>query len=151
MRCSYMMPENLPYNRKRLINMRNKPVILVVEDDPALRDLITLVLNRKFKSNILLLTAANGEDALISLNRDQPDIMVLDILLPLMNGLQVIQQMKDQKIFERTKIIVITALGFKEVVQKVLNEGVNDFLVKPLNLDMLCERIQRYIDDKMER
>ncbi|NMC12033.1 MAG: response regulator [Chloroflexi bacterium] len=129
--------------------MRSKPVILLVEDDPALRDLISLVLNRKFKSNILLLTAANGEDALIILKKDQPDIMVLDILLPLMNGLQVIQQMKDQKIFEQTKIIVITALGFKEVVQKVLNEGVNDFLVKPLNLDMLCERIQRYIDDKV--
>ncbi|MEN6393482.1 MAG: response regulator [Anaerolineaceae bacterium] len=128
--------------------MGKKTTILLVEDDPALRDLITLVINRKLKSDIEVISAANGEDALISLKRDRPDIMILDILLPLMNGLQVIQKMKNEKIFERTKIIVITALGFKEVVQKVLNEGVNDFLVKPLNLDILCERIQRYIDNE---
>ncbi len=127
--------------------MDKKPTILLVEDDPALRDLISLVLNRKLTSRIQLITASNGEDALISLKNDQPDIMVLDILLPLMNGLQVIQQMKNERIFERTKIIVITALGFKEVVQKVLNEGVSDFLVKPLDLNALCSRIQRYIDE----
>lgn len=127
--------------------MEQKPLILLVEDDPALRDLISLVLKRKLSSKIQLITASNGEDALIALKKDQPDIMVLDILLPLMNGLQVIQQMKNEKIFERTKIIVITALGFKEVVQKVLNEGVNDFLVKPLDLNMLCSRIQRYLDE----
>lgn len=127
--------------------MEQKPLILLVEDDPALRDLISLVLNRKLSSKIQLITASNGEDALIALKKDQPDIMVLDILLPLMNGLQVIQQMKNERIFERTKIIVITALGFKEVVQKVLNEGVNDFLVKPLDLNMLCARIQRYLDE----
>jgi DNA-binding response OmpR family regulator len=127
--------------------MDKEPTILLVEDDPALRDLISLVLNRKIRTNFQLITASNGEDALFSLKRDRPDIMVLDILLPIMNGLQVIQQMKNDKIFEQTKIIVITALGFKEVVQKVLNEGVSDFLVKPLNLDVLCARIQGYIDE----
>ncbi len=125
--------------------MNKNPTILLVEDDPALRDLISLVLNRKIKTDFQIITASNGEDALISLKRDRPDIMILDILLPLMNGLQVIQQMKNEKIFGRTKIIVITALGFKEVVQKVLNEGVSDFLVKPLDMDMLCSRIQRYL------
>lgn len=127
--------------------MDHKPTILLVEDDPALRDLITLVLNRKLSSKFQLITAFNGEDALISLKNDHPDIMVLDILLPLMNGLQVIQQMKNEKIFEHTKIIVITALGFKEVVQKVLNEGVSDFLVKPLDLNVLCSRIQHYMNE----
>jgi DNA-binding response OmpR family regulator len=127
--------------------MNKKPTILLVEDDPALRDLISLVLQRKIKTPFQLITASNGEDALFSLKRDRPDVMVLDILLPLMNGLQVIQQMKNEKIFERTKIIVVTALGFKEVVQKVLNEGVSDFLVKPLDMDMLCSRIQRYINE----
>jgi DNA-binding response OmpR family regulator len=127
--------------------MNKIPTILLVEDDPALRDLVSLVLSRKIKTNFQLITASNGEDALISLKRDRPDIMILDILLPLMNGLQVIQQMKNEKIFERTKIIIITALGFKEVVQKVLNEGVSDFLVKPLDLNALCSRIQRFIDE----
>jgi len=127
--------------------MEPKQTLLLVEDDPALRDLITLVLNRKLSSKIHLITASNGEEALISLKKDQPDIMVLDILLPMMNGLQVIQQMKNERIFERTKIIVVTALGFKEVVQKVFNEGVSDFLVKPLDLNVLCTRIQRYLNN----
>ncbi|MBN1537986.1 MAG: response regulator [Anaerolineales bacterium] len=127
--------------------MNNKPTILLVEDDPALRDLIVLVLERKLTSKMQLVTASNGQDALISLKKDHPDIMILDILLPLMNGLQVIQQMKNERIFDRTKIVVITALGFKEVVQKALNEGVSDFLVKPLDLNVLCTRVQRYIDE----
>lgn len=120
--------------------MRTQRQILVVEDDPVMRDIILLVFTQQFQPEIQILTAENGFVALETIQRSRPDLVILDILLPQMNGLQMIQKMHEEKSLQETPIIIVTGLGFREIVQQAQELGVNDFLVKPFKPEILVER-----------
>jgi DNA-binding response OmpR family regulator len=128
--------------------MKSHRNILLVEDDPAMRDIILLVFNQYFHQGYQIYSAKNGFEALEIIRGENPELVILDILLPHMNGLQLIQKLYEEQLLKTTEIIVISGLGFKEVVQQAMNAGASDFLVKPFRTDALIERakviLQRY-------
>lgn len=107
--------------------------IMWVEDDSLLSDMIS----RKITINkCTLLHANNAEQAMSILNKTTPDIIILDILLPGKNGLEVLADIKSREDTKNIPIIVLSNFGQKEEIEKSLRLGAEKYLVKAtLNLD----------------
>jgi DNA-binding response OmpR family regulator len=120
--------------------MKTPGYILLVEDEPVMRDLILLAFTQQFHQDFKIRSVKNGLEALEMIRQEMPNLVILDILLPQMNGLQLIQRLGDEQLLQDTQIIIISGLGFKEIVQQALEAGVRDFLVKPFKIDILVER-----------
>ena len=122
----------------------NEPItILLVEDEPITRDLVTVVLERH--TEYKLIVAEDGEQALSAFEEYQPRVVLLDILLPVMNGLEVLKRLKDGGHLARTSVIMTSALGYEEIIQKAMTIGASDFIVKPFDVALLLSRIRKSI------
>lgn len=120
--------------------MKTPGYILLVEDEPVMRDLILLAFTQQFNQDFQIRSVKNGLEALEIIRQETPSLVILDILLPQLNGLQLIQRLRDEQLLQDIQIIIISGLGFKEIVQQALESGVRDFLVKPFKIDILVER-----------
>jgi DNA-binding response OmpR family regulator len=123
--------------------MDTEKTVLLVEDEPALRDLIALILQNMVGCRVV--TAGDGAEALKSFSELRPQAVILDILLPYMNGLDLLRKLKDQGDLDGTGVIVISALGYPEVVRQAAAAGARDFLVKPFDPEILAERVKTLI------
>ena len=114
----------------------NKPLILVIEDDSTVRNLISTTL----KSNdYRYLTAANGEAAILAAASHQPDIVLLDLGLPDMDGVEIIQKIRS---WSQMPIIVISARSEDTDKISALDAGADDYLTKPFSVAELLARLR---------
>lgn len=118
-----------------------KHKILVVDDEHLIR--WSLEQNLK-KQGYDVTQAASGEDALALVSEDSPDIVLLDIQLPGINGLDVLEKIKE--IDENIIVIMITALGVVETAVKAMRIGAHDYINKPFNLDELAIIIKKALE-----
>jgi len=116
--------------------MSAKSVVLVVDDDPAILRLNKLELSGQGFS---VLTAEDGEEALAIAEQHRPDIVVLDILMPNISGLEVMRRLR-----ERTNIpvVLLSAKNHDEDIVSGLEMGADDYLVKPFNPEELTARVR---------
>ena len=114
----------------------NKPTILVVEDDSSVRSLITTTLKAH---GYKFLTAANGEMAVMMASSHNPDIMLLDLGLPDMDGTEIIKQIRT---WASIPIIVISARSQEQEKVNALDLGADDYLTKPIGTSELMARIR---------
>ena len=114
----------------------NKPLILVVEDDPPVRNLITTTLKM---NDYRYLTAANGEAAIAEASSHNPDIVLLDLGLPDLDGVQVIKNIRS---WSNLPIIVISARSEDEDKIEALDAGADDYLTKPFSVEELLARLR---------
>jgi len=112
--------------------------ILIVEDNPLNMRLLEMVLRAK---NYTLLKATNGEEALDMAMREQPDLIIMDIQLPKMSGLEVTKKLRETLAFSHTPIIAITAYAMKGDKERVIEAGCDAYLSKPINTRELPEVI----------
>lgn len=115
--------------------------ILVVDDEHLIR--WSLEQNLK-KQGYDVQTAPTGEDALRLLREDPPELVLLDVQLPGMNGLQVLEKIKE--IDEEIIVIMVTALGVLETAVKAMRMGAHDYLNKPFNLDEMAIVIKKALE-----
>lgn len=108
----------------------NEPSILVVDDEPDNFDVIEALLSSQ---DYQLHYATNGQEAIASLELFQPDVILLDVMMPGMDGIEVCQRIKSMPQWESVPIIMVTALTSKEDLAKCLEAGADDFISKPLN------------------
>ena len=113
--------------------------VLLAETDPALRDLISMGLNRY---GYEVSTAQATEDILAGFQGDPPHFLLLNLLLPNANGLDVLKTLQSRHLLMATKVIVITSMGFPEVVQNAVQAGARDFVVKPFPIEVLLEKLE---------
>ena len=114
----------------------NKPLILVVEDDGTVRNLITTTL----KSNeYRYLTATDGESAIAAASNQQPDIVLLDLGLPDIDGVEVIKRIR---CWSQMPIIVISARSEDTDKIAALDAGADDYLTKPFSVAELLARLR---------
>ena len=114
----------------------NKPLILVVEDDPPVRNLITTTLRT---NDYRYLVAANGEAAIVEASSHNPDIVLLDLGLPDMDGIQVIENIRS---WSNMPIIVISARSEDSDKINALDAGADDYLTKPFSVEELLARLR---------
>ncbi len=116
--------------------MNNKSSILVVEDDAAIRNLITTTLKTH---NYKYVTAANGETAILEAASHNPDVVLLDLGLPDMDGIEVIKKIRS---WSNMPIIVISARSEENDKIDALDTGADDYLTKPFSVEELLARLR---------
>jgi CheY-like chemotaxis protein len=108
--------------------MNEKKKVLVVDDEAALRR--ALVDTLKVEEGIELFEAADGEEAFVSIKKNQPDLVLLDIAMPKMDGLTVIQKLKAENALGKTKIMFLTNSSELSQIAAAMSSGAFDYLVK---------------------
>ena len=122
-----------------------KPKILVVDDDELLRDLLEFKLrSRGYEVEL----AEDGEAALEVASASPPDLIVLDGMMPGLDGFQVLQRLSDSGVTCDVPVIMLTARRQEQDVVAGLSLGAQDYLVKPFLPDELVLRIQRILRNR---
>lgn len=114
----------------------NKPLILVVEDDPSVKNLITTTLKAH---DYRYLTAPNGASAILEASSHNPDIVLLDLGLPDIDGIEIIQKIRT---WSNMPIIVISARSEDTDKIDALDKGADDYLTKPFSVEELLARLR---------
>jgi DNA-binding response OmpR family regulator len=128
-------------------NNGNQNKILLVEDDP----MIVRMYQRKLENDGFKVSLAfNGEEGLAAVKNDRPDIILLDIMMPKMNGIETLKAVKADALTKDIPVIILTNLGDRpEDVQKCKELGAADYLVKAnVQLKELSEKIKSIITGK---
>ena len=116
-----------------------KPIsILIVDDEPDNFDVIETLL---YDQDYQLHYAASGPEAIASLGMIEPDLILLDVMMPEMDGVEVCQQIKAMEQWKAVPIIMVTAFVSKQALAKCLHMGADDFISKPVNSIELNARI----------
>ncbi len=116
--------------------------VMVVEDNEKNRKLMRVVLRAKGYN---IIEATTGEEALNLLKNQKPDIILMDIQLPGIDGLTLIKQIKASAITKDIPIIAVTAYAMKGDEQKILETGCNAYVSKPVNTQELPLIVEKYI------
>ena len=116
-----------------------KRKILVVDDDPEIVELFVDVLERDGRFEVK--TAATGYDAGITTQEFMPDLIILDYMLPDVNGNVVCQTIRKNPNFEHMKIIIVSGVVNQDEINDLLKAGADDFVKKPFNIEKLIERV----------
>ncbi|MBL9095198.1 MAG: response regulator [Planctomycetaceae bacterium] len=121
-----------------------KRKVLLVDDDAELVELISDVLERDGRFEVRI--ANNGFDAGMLVKEYGPDLIVLDVMLPDINGKEVCQRVRKDHTPEEVKIICISGMVEEDKIADLKTAGANDFLHKPFEVDVLIERMCRLLD-----
>ena len=116
-----------------------KHKILVVDDDPEIVELFVDVLARDGRFEVK--TAATGYDAGMMTQQFVPDLILLDYMLPDINGNVVCKTIRSKPEFEKTKIIVVSGVVNQDEINDLLKAGADEFVKKPFNIEKIIERI----------
>lgn len=114
--------------------------ILIVEDDQVIREVLEYHLKNE---NDIITVATDGGDALEKIKLDTPDLVITDVMMPFVSGLELVEWIKENY-NDQIKIIMLTSLGQEDVVLKAFSLGVDDFLTKPFDPQELSLRIKRF-------
>ena len=118
--------------------------ILFVDDD---YNILNLLVNFLTMKGFEVDTAENGYFALKKIEEFKPDVILLDIMMPRLDGYEVCMKIRSLPDYNlaRVPIIVMSALNHLNDVKKAISIGANDYIVKPINLQVLVEKINRYV------
>jgi DNA-binding response OmpR family regulator len=126
--------------------------ILVVDDDPDILDAVVMILESQ---GYKVVTARDGIEGLAMLKAEQPDLMILDLLMPKMDGFAVCKELKDPKWSEQKDIPILILTSVREDASRrryELETGfeleVDDYLEKPMSPDVLLKRVSTLIEKK---
>ena len=120
--------------------MENKEtLILIIEDD---KDIVEMLSFHLKKNNYIILYSYNGEDGLTKARENNPDLILLDLMLPGIHGLDVCRNIKSDQKTKNIPIIMLTAMGQEDDIVKGLETGGDDYITKPFSLDIISARIK---------
>jgi two-component system phosphate regulon response regulator PhoB len=116
-----------------------KPYVLVVEDEESLATLLQYNLD---KEGYRVSVACDGEEALLLIDEKQPDIIILDWMLPTVSGIEVCRRLRQRAETRNIPIILVTARGEEGDRIRGLDTGADDYVVKPFSMTELCARLR---------
>ena len=113
--------------------------IFIIEDEPSI---IQLVQHNLEKNGFIVSSSLNGNDGLKELKKFQPDLLLLDWMLPDLTGIEICKNIRKDNSFKNLPVIMLTAKGEEEDKIKGLDSGVDDYLTKPFSFNELMARIK---------
>jgi two-component system phosphate regulon response regulator PhoB len=122
-----------------IISALTKPLVLVVEDEAALATMLRYNLE---KQGFRVEEATDGQEALTRIAEAQPDLVLLDWMLPQMSGLEVCRQIRRRSATRDLPVIMVTARTDDQDAVRGLNTGADDYIAKPFSMDALLARIR---------
>lgn len=116
--------------------------VLTVDDSKTIRKIVT----KAFQPyDCVVSEAENGVEGLALVSKDKPDLIVLDITMPVMNGVEMLEKLKKEPSLKDIPVIMLTAESGKDNVVQIIKMGVKDYMVKPFKGDQLIERVNKFI------
>ncbi len=115
-----------------------KPKVLIVDDEPMNVELLEAYLGSEY----VTVSASNGKEALTKVNEEKPDILLLDIMMPEMNGYDVCKLIRSAEGTQLLPVVMVTALSNREDRIRGVEAGADDFLIKPVDKVELTARIR---------
>lgn len=125
----------------------DKPNLLVVEDDNDFRHFLIQCLTNNYN----VFSASNGQKAIDLLNVTNIDVVITDVMMPIMDGIELCQRIKSNIEFSHIPVIMLTARTSNEQILNGLKEGADEYITKPFNLDILLLRIANVINRSQQR
>lgn len=117
--------------------------ILSVDDSRTIR----LIVGKTFRPyDCVILEAANGEEGLAAAAREHPDLILLDVTMPVMDGVTALTKLKEDPSLKSIPVIMLTAESGRDNVLHIARLGVRDYLVKPFKEDQLIEKVSRVVN-----
>ena len=118
----------------------NKKSILVAEDEDSNYELVKIVLHKRYR----LIRAHNGIEAVTLNEEEHPDLILMDIRMPEMNGLDATRIIKE--VDSSTPVIALSAYAFEENIREAKSAGCDEFMAKPFKVENLIEMVGKYLD-----
>ena len=120
----------------------SKPIILIVEDNYDNMSLLKILLERE---NFQVLTAQNGQMGLDIVQKETPNLVVLDLDMPVMDGWEMLEKLKAETSTQDIPIVVVTAHLLSGEYTKVLRAGADGYVSKPFRVSTLITEIKKYL------
>ena len=121
----------------------SKYTVLIVDDIPVNIILLKTMLAR---TNVKILTAVNGQEALDLVRSLKPHVVLLDIQMPVMNGLEVLKEIKSDTKLKEIAVIMVSAYTSAEDIEQSMNLGASGFIKKPVIMDILLSNVTAELD-----
>jgi DNA-binding response OmpR family regulator len=122
--------------------------ILVIEDEPSIQRLIGYALQTK---GYEVLVAGDGQQGLDMARSELPDLILLDMVMPHMGGMEVLKVVKGDPRLEHIPVLVVTASAQKGDAQKAIHMGAAGYLIKPFHVPILYERVEELLSGKADK
>lgn len=125
--------------------------ILIVEDDAQIRLLLKRILNNFTDHNVQIFTGKNGREGLEIAKSEKPDIMLVDVMMPIMDGLELCENIKTNPQLQHIYTIILTAKGQDYDIAKGKKAGANEYIIKPFSPDSIIARVENILNVGLER
>ena len=124
--------------------------VLIADDNAASRELLQSALE---PLGFRVIEAADGEEALTLIESDSPDLILLDIQMPLLNGFAVLEAVRKERSHSGTRLIAITALAMESDRERILAAGFDSYISKPISISALRKQLEQWLyeDERANR
>ena len=120
--------------------MKEKVKIVIADDNKEFRGVLKDFLLSKNMFDVVAM-ADDGIKAIEAVEKHEPDILILDIIMPHLDGLGVLEKMHKKELNKFPKVIILSAVGHDKITQRAINMGVDYYIIKPFNFDSFSERL----------
>ena len=122
-----------------------QPKVLVIDDEP---NILQTLQDRLEMNDYEVLTATNGKEGLEKALDEQPDIILLDVIMPIMDGHEMLKELRKDERGQGISVIMLTACSQSQDVVRAKASGIDDYIIKPFNLSELLEKIENILEHK---
>ncbi len=123
----------------------DKVKILVVDDEP---NIVQTLQDRLEMNEYNVVTACNGKDGLEKAKQEKPDVILLDVIMPIMDGHEMLEVLRKQPGCDSISVIMLTARSQTQDIARANACGIDDYIVKPFDLSELLEKIETVIENR---
>jgi DNA-binding response OmpR family regulator len=124
---------------------KNRVKILLVEDEPILAQLVSLFLQ---KSGYRVVHVDDGSKVIETVKKEMPDLIILDVMIPKLNGFEVCQKLKKDKKLKLIPVLILSALVQRGEIEAGIRMGADLYMTKPFQNSELLENIQELLRDR---
>ncbi|GAB1371576.1 hypothetical protein MASR1M45_16380 [Candidatus Kapaibacterium sp.] len=137
------METNSNINKAELPSLSDK-TILLVDDEESIRKFTSKVLEKYLNANVV--ACSNPKEAFDYLNTNIPDLVIMDLQMPMMDGLTALKYIRNSEKTFDLPVIICSALGFESVLMTTAKLGVSDFIVKPADVNTLIKKVLKALN-----
>jgi DNA-binding response OmpR family regulator len=123
----------------------DKTKILVVDDEP---NIVQTLRDRLEMNEYRVITASNGKEGLETALQEKPDVILLDVIMPIMDGHEMLEALRRQPGGEEPSVIMLTARSQTQDISRANACGIDDYIVKPFDLSELLEKIESVVEHR---
>lgn len=120
----------------------SKAKVLIVDDESFNVEVLEQALDG---TDYRVITAANGQEAWAKIQSEQPDLVLLDLMMPVMDGFAVLAKVKEDPMLRDIPIIIVSAENDSKSVVRGIKQGAEDYLTKPVNTTQFAQKVREYL------